>query len=528
MVFIEGTGTPENRAYLFKSITYHAKVWENVEVGQQTTVHLVDYDDVNPSWIGTTHAINSSGFQLLAGDYVLMTVTDSCEHHIIAYDLSENGTVTVPPPDTTTTVPGGETPKTCEGSCRWIWSEYERIWVLDEAGSIPCTNAGDTTTSSTSTSTSTTPSGTTSTGGTTTTPAPTTTTYPCIEPVTGDCLATCTYIEGTLFWQVDGDCPPGYECDDALHNTLCYTEGETQTVQCVESPATTTTGETTTTTPEPKCVYECITGGMQYIWEQTSEDCPEGYQCPSTPTAGAPCETLGEILSLECVSKADCDCLPPEYCGDADGECVYTYCDTYVDLVDTLDCNTTTSTTSNTTSTEPPVNCCVGGMLVPPPVTREDCCALGGTIDHTCGETTTTSDTTTTVSPDCTICQWVWVVGPFGIWGWENIFNGCLLEECTCYPPPPLECDICDCPCEIVVTPCIIPSTPTPCSPIYNCNGNCDFWWSCITKSWYYVTGYCFWTEDCGGQNPPGTVCSCNPPSGDGPENSNAVCDYWL
>jgi hypothetical protein len=426
-----------DKVYLFKSVVYHGKALEPASEGDEILVHLVDYDNVNSGRIGTTYAVNNSGFDLSTGDAILITITDKCEKHITAVDFR-----TTPSDDTPE---GEEAEQQCEGLCKWIWAAAEKLWYLDTGAETPC-SAVTTTTSTTTTTT----------GDTTT---------------TADCIG---------------------------HDTTTTDD--------------TTTSTSTTTTPQPgDCTYECVTGGAQYIWQLETSSCASGYTCPRHPVEGSPCDTLGQKITVDCIDPSSCGCLPPEHCGIDDGDCTYTYCDTFAIQADPPDCDTTTST--STTTESPTVPCCIDDVLSN--VSKEECCALGGTIDPNCG------DTTTTLSPDCTNCTWIYGKNPIG---WVKISDGCTATDCACSEPSvQVNLETCASECTTYSTSCVETPPPGDCVPM-GCLGGCEWWWSCVAKKWYNVSYNCYFEEPCP-FIPSVLKCRCPVPSKPGSDTRNE-CRY--
>lgn len=219
-------------------------------------------------------------------------------------------------------------------------------------------------------------------------------------------------------------------------------------------PGTTTTTTTTTTTVAP------CSGSCRFTWSGPS--------------------TTWSPVSGQSVCSSGCNCLQPQYCGTADGDCTQTGCSS-APIVPTPDCSGSTTTAGPTTTPSPMCS--------------------------------------TTASPTCTTCQWFWN----GV-GFSLLYNNCTSGCCSCPPPP----------ANATPAPGSNPGCyflpPTPCQaapppPQPNCGGNCQ--WLAVqpnpddpsTLQWlikHNGCNYC-WPElinctwNCFGTPP--CACGCEQPS---------------
>lgn len=226
----------------------------------------------------------------------------------------------------------------------------------------------------------------------------------------------------------------------------------TLTQQSCAPATTTTTSPTTTTTPEP---------------------CPCGCCSDSTTTTGNPNTTTSTTTT-----PAPCGCLPPTFCGEADGECTVTYCiDAALEHLAPRCGQTTTTPEPTTTTTGDP-----------------------STTTTTCPPTTTTPD------PCAVGCDWKWAYTPSG-WRWVQIRSGCS-SSCPCVAPESPGTFA----CAEASTPCV-PQTATTPVPA-GCTGYCDWYWALGGTAWALVY------QNCSTQR--AEPCVCPPPSTPG-----HACGDW-
>ena len=124
-VVLQQVESPANNAFLFKSVTYNIQILEDITNGNQGTVELLDYSEINSGLVAITSAINNTGSTLSEGSFALLIITDNCEHQV----LSINRDVTL----TTTTVDPAAPPSAeilCDGDCKWSWNASTLLWEL--------------------------------------------------------------------------------------------------------------------------------------------------------------------------------------------------------------------------------------------------------------------------------------------------------------------------------------------------------------------------------------------------------------
>lgn len=313
-------------------------------------------------------------------------------------------------------------------------------------------------------------------GTTTTTPAPSTNTTP--NPNDIPCYGSCIWIwDGTdLIWELDTDSCGGPTTTSTTTtlgpSTTSTTTSSTTTTPC---PCPTTTSTTQGPNCDGTCILECIRDGGPFTWSWQSKDCnPTDCECSNEALAGTSCNGLSDDLDIgtcqaaptttsTTTTPAPCHCVPPEFCGETDGDCVRTYCIPE----DTTD-QTTPDCGQTTTTSEPGTTC--------------DC------------NTTTTLPDQDTYCVDG--CDWAAIPTGLGGWVWRQVSNGCAYN-CPC-PYPSTIPD----PCAIITTGCI-PTTQPPTTQPPVCDGTCIYIW---------VEAYSQWVHQ--GDSCPSIVsCFCRPPS---------------
>lgn len=287
----------------------------------------------------------------------------------------------------------------------------------------------------------------------------------------------------------------------------CGTEGEWFAIPFFaeeETPATPPSGPTTT--PAPACRGSCkwIWNDADQVWTLDSDNCAPTTEEPTTaeptteePTAeptsseepgtGEPGTTADcrrhcpadedtSTTSTTTPEPVECKCVYPDFCGEHDEDCTFTFCAQDVALPQVA-C-TSTSTTPEPTSTEEPTSTLEPTSTGEPTSTTDDPCS-------------------TTMAPACQDgCDWFMLPT-----GWHVVSGGCA-SSCPC--PEPEDGEICD----TAHTDCVQVQTSTTSTTVVPCQGNCTYWWIPLYGRWVR-------TED-GCAKHSSRVCYCVAPSEDG------------
>jgi len=363
--------------------------------------------------------------------------------------------------------------------------------------------------------------------GTTTTSTTTTTTTTANPAYVSGCTGTCRWVwsERAKYW--------------SLVTNGCNTTTTTTT-------STTTTGDpsTTTTTTSTPSVCDCPEDSSATTSTTTSST--TSSTTTSSTTTSTTTSTTSTTTSTT-TTPAPCQCMPPTYCGEYDGECTATNCVSGKITTPTLDCDPTTTTTpegchcedfryvcpSTTTTARAcgtavvTVGCPVGPCTEH--VWYSSGCSSGPYCCHglpsiDCGVPVGTQVTmpcydctpAPTTPPPCECsCQWTCVgfaegssdwqlnVWTWPYWYWWTYYNeiGCGCDK------PATPCTS----CEQQITYCYehqvantTSTTPNPCTTttLGPCEEDCRWQWDTKQEIWHAVRIPC-----------DGTTCQCNPPS---------------
>ena len=290
----------------------------------------------------------------------------------------------------------------------------------------------------------------------------------------------------------------------------------------------TTTSTTTTGDPQNPCAGNCkwTWNDSQKYWSLDENNCSTTTTAaPTTTTAGpttttteCPCEptttTTSEPTTTTTTTTGEpCDCIPPPYCGDTDGECFIGGCSDAFNDMSHPTCDGTTTTAGSATGA-----CCYGASSpydCDNELTQSACEAKSNDVgwfsglhcnEVNCDQATTTTcncNTTTTGQFDCNNCCWEWL--PSGSsWGWRLTKDECDSEiSCFCSDPPGVDGN----PCETQCLDCVV--TPPTTTTFVPCTGKCVFWWIPSQGKWVK-------TEDNCTSHLLAPGCDCLPPSEDG------------
>ena len=514
------------RAYLHQNTLYTVRSRTQIPDKGFGDVEILKYSDLNPGYIPNVRALNLTGENIGRDTRAVLTVTEDCQliltlvgtdgedfiepsHEVMVIEDVPQGSIAVLP--------------RCEGTCRFEWEALtgELLWTEVEnncADIYNCTGNCDCLCKETRTA------GTddytydwecsnncnsddsdrecgcdtgnlicdeNNVGLSPQTFPCNSTPEPIDEPNNGTkinivcesdrtCEFQCT-IGGLV--RVSSNCAEGQNCPD-LEGSPCLEIGAFQTATCE--------GDDPNTTEEPideGCFYEC--DGQGFFINPPVENCPDGFECPSTDDLVC----VNETVQRDCVRIQDCKCVPPTFCGSERGQCTVTSCSREVTQVE-LNCGD-----------EDALLCCVAGQSVPY-TDNADCCSQMGVLSLDC--TINAPEPEEDLTGNCTLGTCICTGG---------FEDGTLVEPCdNCGPDSFCVCDgfgsnvfgtfSCDGPREGT---CVeyIPAT---------CVGGCNYFWEPFGRTWSL-------SDDCeflgGNFIPEGTRCECSqiePPTEPGPD----------
>jgi len=270
-----------------------------------------------------------------------------------------------------------------------------------------------------------------------------------------------------------------------------------ETDNCEVASTTTQPGsQTSTTQPSQTTQCPCVPTSTTQ-WSTTTGS---GTTKPGSSTTQTTSTTSTTTTST---TTPQCSCVPPQFCGEQDGDCTWTQCSPYPGIQP--DCPTSTTTTSTTTSSTT-----TGG-------------STSSTTSVDCSTTTTLEPTTTTTIPvpECTYCKWFafYIANYGGAIGWQLVDNYCLNRAigCRCpYPDEPASEHL----CEYKIVECEVSPPQTTAPPfIPHCAGPCAWAWNCDSLVWIAIAGQ--W--ECAHSQGQCARCMCVPPSEPG-----EACDITL
>lgn len=266
-----------------------------------------------------------------------------------------------------------------------------------------------------------------------------------------------------------------------------------ETDNCEVASTTTQPGsQTSTTQPSQTTQCPCVPTSTTQ-WSTTTGS---GTTKPGSSTTQTTSTTSTTTTST---TTPQCSCVPPQFCGEQDGDCTWTQCSPYPGIQP--DCPTSTTTTSTTTSSTT-----TGG-------------STSSTTSVDCSTTQPPPPTTSTTTIECSYCKlysFYTFLGNGDI-AWHKLEDHCLDKSIGCYCPHPTE-KAEDHLCEVLYLQCVRPTTlpPPPPPPPWGCGGECHWAWNCFARSWLAIAGQIECWEQTPRPNYEPCACRCLPPSEDG------------